>query len=57
MLCYTESVNQCSKFHDMEKSKVKQAIPEQMSLVDKLLGTGEERVMFRFLKYFLRSMI
>jgi hypothetical protein len=41
----------------MEKSKVKKDMPEQMSLVDKLLGTGEERVMFRFVKYSLRSMI
>ena len=58
MLCYIEPIKHlCFKFHDMEKSKVNQAMPEKMSLVDKLLGTGEERVMFRFVNYFLRSTI
>ena len=56
MLCYIDPVKElCSKFHDMEKSKVKKIMPEQMSLVDKILGTGEERVMFRFVEYFLLS--
>ena len=39
----------------MEKSKVKKIMPEQMSLVDKILGTGGKRVTFRFVKYFLLS--
>jgi hypothetical protein len=58
MLCYIETVKDlCSKIHDMEKSKVKKAMTEQMSLVDKLLGTGEERVMFRLVIYLYIYMV
>ena len=58
MLCYIEPAKDlCSKLHDMEKSKVNKTMTEEMSLIDKLLGTGEERVMFRFVIHLLIHMI
>ena len=37
----------CSKIKEMEQPKIEKIVAGKMSLADKLLGSGESRVMFR----------